>query len=183
MKIPCPVEQAYRFLTPGCTVLVTSAWEGRTDILTVSWQTPVSKDPPLLLVAVAKGHHSHGLIDRGGAFVINVPTADLLGEVMFCGTRSGRDVDKFEATRLTPEPGKAVEVPHIRECVAHVECRLESAFSAGDHSLFVGRAVAAEVARGIFEGIWRIGEPGTEFLLHLGGPHFFVPGRTLKGAP
>jgi len=182
MKISSPVEQAYRFLTPGCTVLVTSAWEGDTDILTVSWQTPVSKDPPLLLIAVAKSHHSHRLIDRGGAFVINVPTEDLLDEVMFCGTRSGREVNKFEATRLTPEPGETVTVPRIRECVAYVECRLEGAYSAGDHSLFVGRVLAAGVTRGIFEGTWRIGEPGTAFLLHLGGPHFFVPGRTLRAS-
>ncbi len=179
MKIPAKNDLAYRFLTPGCTVLVTSAWEKAVDILTVSWQTPVSKEPPLLAVSVAQEHHSHGLIKKSGAFVINIPTEDLLAEVMYCGTRSGRDVDKFSETKLTPEPGEKIEVPHIKECVAFVECRTVQAVDAGDHTLFIGEVQKAEVARGIFDGTWKMGEAGTEFLMHLGGPHFFLPGRKI----
>lgn len=180
MKIPEKIDLAYRFLTMGCTVLVTSAWKGETDILTVSWQTPVSKNPPLFAIAVAKGHHSHKLIDRSGVYVINVPNEYLLKEVFYCGTHSGRDVDKFAETKLTPEPGEFVEVPHIQECVAYLECRVSSAYTVGDHTLFIGEVLKAEVTRGIFDEVWKIGEPGTEFLIHLGGPHFFVPGRMIK---
>ncbi len=180
MKIPVNNDLAYRFLTPGCTVLVTSAWDEAVDILTVSWQTPVSKEPPLLAVSVARGHYSHGLIEKSGAFVINVPTEDLLTEVMFCGTRSGREVDKFPGTKLTPEAGLKIDVPHIKECVAFVECRTVQAVGAGDHTLFIGEVLKAEVARGIFDGTWKMGEAGTEFLMHLGGPHFFLPGRTIR---
>jgi flavin reductase (DIM6/NTAB) family NADH-FMN oxidoreductase RutF len=180
MKVPAKRDLAYRFLTPGCTVLVTSAWEKKVDILTVSWQTPVSKDPPLLAVSVAKGHYSHGLIQKGGAFVINVPTEDILAEVMYCGTRSGRDVDKFSETKLTPEPGERVEIPHIQECVAYVECKTVQAVDAGDHTLFIGEVLKSEVTRGIFDGVWKIGETGTEFLMHLGGPDFFLPGKKIR---
>ena len=180
MKIPEKIDLAYRFLTPGCTVLVTSAWEEEADILTVSWQTPVSKDPPLFAISVAKGHHSHRLIDRSGAYVINIPNEYLLKEVMYCGSHSGRDVDKFAETKLTPEPGDKVEVPHIQECVAYIECRVNSAYQAGDHTLFVGEALKAEMTRGIFDKVWKIGEPGTEFLMHLGGPHFFLPGTVIR---
>jgi flavin reductase (DIM6/NTAB) family NADH-FMN oxidoreductase RutF len=180
MKIPEKIDLAYRFLTPGCTILVTSAWKGETDILTVSWQTPVSKTPPLFCIAVAKGHHSHQLIEQSGSYVINVPNEYLLKEVMYCGTHSGRDVDKFAETQLTPETGESVEVPHIQECMAYVECRVCHAVSAGDHTLFIGEALKAEVTRGVFERVWKIGEPGTEFLLHLGGPDFFLPGRVIR---
>ncbi len=180
MKIPEKIDLAYRFLTPGCTILVTSSWKEETDILTVSWQTPVSKTPPLLAIAVAKSHHSHKLIDRSSAFVINIPNEYLLSEVFYCGTHSGRDVDKFEETKLTPERGDTVEVPHIQECVAYVECRVNSAYSVGDHTLFIGEALKAEVTRGIFDKVWKIGEPGTELLMHLGGPHFFLPGSVIR---
>jgi flavin reductase (DIM6/NTAB) family NADH-FMN oxidoreductase RutF len=112
--------------------------------------------------------------------VINVPNEYLLKEVMYCGTHSGRDVDKFAETQLTPEPGESVEVPHIQECMAYVECRVSDAISAGDHTLFIGEALKAEVTRGVFERVWKIGEPGTEFLLHLGGPDFFLPGRVIR---
>lgn len=180
MKIPEKIDLAYRFLTPGCTILVTSAWKGETDILTVSWQTPVSKNPPLFCIAVAREHHSHGFIGKSGAYVINVPNEYLLKEAFYCGTHSGRDVDKFAETKLTPESGDRVEAPHIRECVAYIECRVRSAYDVGDHTLFIGEALKAEVTRGIFDKVWKIGEPGTELLMHLGGPHFFLPGPVIR---
>jgi flavin reductase (DIM6/NTAB) family NADH-FMN oxidoreductase RutF len=183
MKIPQQPDFAYRFLTPGCTILVTAAWEGETDIVTVSWQTPVSKEPPLFLIALAKGHHSHTLVDKSGAYVINVPNEYLLQEVMYCGTHSGRDVDKFSETRLTPEAGDTVAVPHIQESMAYIECSVRNAVGAGDHTLFIGEGLKAEVTRGIFDKVWKIGEPGTEFLMHLGGRHFFLPGPSVEAEP
>jgi len=182
MKVSVEKSLAYRFFTPGSTVLVTSASEGKTDILTVSWQTPVAKEPPLLAIAVAKPHYSHELLTKGLAYVINLPTKALLKEVMYCGTRSGREVDKFEETRLTPEPGDTIDVPHIRECAAYVECRVTESLSVGDHTLFIGEALKAEAEAGLFDQTWKIGKPGTEFLQHLGGPRFFLPGPPVRGS-
>ena len=43
---------------------------------------------------------------------------------MLCGTRSGRDMDKFEAAELTPVPSVDVKAPSIQECPINVECRV-----------------------------------------------------------
>jgi flavin reductase (DIM6/NTAB) family NADH-FMN oxidoreductase RutF len=36
-----------------------------------------------------------------------------------------------------------VKPPAIKECIAHLECKLHSQFTTGDHTIFVGEVVEA----------------------------------------
>ncbi|MCP8315386.1 MAG: flavin reductase, partial [archaeon] len=67
------------------------------------------------------------------------------------GSVSGKDVDKFKASNLTPLPAKRVKPPLIGECVAHIECVLASNLDTGDHTIFVGKVVAAQANRDAFK--------------------------------
>jgi len=67
-------------------------------------------------------------------------------EVLYCGTHSGRDVDKFKETGLVAVPAKNVRPPLIEECVANFECRVVGEIETGDHTIFVGEIVAAHVS-------------------------------------
>jgi len=75
-------------------------------------------------------------------FVINLPTKELLEQVWAVGTWSGRNVDKFQATGLTPIPADVVKPPRIAECPTHIECRIIDTLDTGDHTIFVGEVVA-----------------------------------------
>ena len=94
---------------------------------------------------------------------------------MFCGTRSGRSVDKFAETGLTPVKGDHVGAPLIQECVANLECRLAGQLTTGDHTVLAGEIVAAWVhdqpAR-LLCSIDRSG--GYDFLLEKSGYRFGV---------
>jgi len=131
-------------------------------------------------IAVSPRRFSHELIRRSGEFAVNVPTADLLGAVWICGTTSGRDADKFAAAGITPSAARAIGAPLVDECVGHLECRVEQAVTAGDHSVFLGRVVAADAESGC------LGEgPGTarvQTLHHLGGRRFFTSAGALVEA-
>ena len=70
--------------------------------------------------------------------MVNFPTADMAYVVDFCGTRSGRDVDKFVEAGLTPEPAVHVKPPLIKECPVNVECKVVGMLSLGSHDLFIG---------------------------------------------
>lgn len=127
-------------------VMVTAAAadaDGRTNIITLGMYMPISHTPPLVCIGIAPGRYSHDLIARSGAFVVNIPSIDLVNEMHFCGTKSGRDLDKFTATALTPIPARMVEPPLIKECIGHLECRVVQTHSCGDHTLFVGKVIAA----------------------------------------
>lgn len=171
------VARIARLVNHGPTVLASSQHEGVCNIVTLAWATPVSADPAMLAIAVAPARFSHELISKSGEFVVNVPAAQLLPAVWYCGTRSGRDGDKFEAAALTREDGAAVAAPLVAECFAHIECRVVDAPTVGDHTLFVGEAVAARVESDAFDGHLRL-EEGYHTLHHLGGRVFMTSAGT-----
>jgi len=145
-KVNVKVNSAYRLLHPMHTVLVTSVGKtGKPNIITLAWAMPASINPPLVAISVSPRRHSHMLIEETKQFVVNIPTLDMLDKAVFCGTVSGRNHDKFKETGLTPLSGKKVKAPLIEECVGHLECKLHSQFTAGDHTIFVGEIVDAYV--------------------------------------
>ena len=170
-KIDVSLEFAYRFLHPKHTVLVSCIDNSRrANIITLAWSMPVSRRPPLVAVSIAPKRYSHRLIEETGEFVINVPTIEIVNETLYCGSVSGRSVDKFKKTGLTPAPAKVVKAPIIKECIAHLECKLHQKIPAGDHTIFIGRIVAAYANEGIFKETFDIKK--VKMIYHLGGDKF-----------
>jgi flavin reductase (DIM6/NTAB) family NADH-FMN oxidoreductase RutF len=122
------------------------------NIIAVSFCMPVSKRPPLLACAIGRATYSYELITGTKEFVVNVPPAALKAEIYYCGFHSGRDVDKFKETGLTPKPARAVSVAVIGECVAHMECKVEQEIEVGDKSLIVGEVVEAYADEAVAKG-------------------------------
>ncbi|MCW4039857.1 MAG: flavin reductase family protein [Candidatus Bathyarchaeota archaeon] len=117
--------------------------EGQANIITLGMYMPISFSPPLVCIGIAPQRYSHDLISRSGEFVVNIPSIDLVEEMHFCGTKSGRNIDKFTATSLTAIPAKVVKTPLIKECIGHLECKVIQTHVCGDHTLFVGQVVSA----------------------------------------
>lgn len=57
-------------------------------------------------------------------FVINIPDSSLRKEVSFCGTKSGHEIQKFDAVKLTPVKSSIINAPIIEECPVAIECTL-----------------------------------------------------------
>ncbi len=165
------LSSAPRLLHPKLTVLLTCADNtGKANLITLAWTMPISMNPPLLAVSIAPRRHSHKLIEETKEFVINIPTMEFVKEILFCGRRSGRDFDKFKETKFTPLPAKTVRVPIIKECVAHLECRLYERITAGDHSLFIGEIQAAYADENAFTDKYDLEK--TKLIFHVGGNEF-----------
>ena len=136
-------------LHPRPVVLVTCIdKQGRSNIVSVAWNMPVSHHPPLLVISVSPKRFSHKLLKETEEFVVNVPPYELMNEVEFCGSVSGKQVDKFKESGLTPKPARMVKPPIIEECLAHLECKIVNKVQAGDHTLFIGEVLTAYVNRG-----------------------------------
>ena len=126
--------------------------EGESNIIAVSFCMPVSKDPPLVACAIGVGAYSCKLIKNNNEFVVNVPSDDLEPEVYYCGLHSGRHVDKFKETHLTPQMAQKVRAPIIEECAAHMECKLKQETETGDKYLFIGEIIEAYADEDIVRG-------------------------------
>jgi flavin reductase (DIM6/NTAB) family NADH-FMN oxidoreductase RutF len=78
--------------------------------------------------------------------VINVPTTDLLNEMIGIGNCSRAQVDKFKAFGLTPAPATQVSAPLIKECYVNFECRLADDSGMSKYDLFIWEVFKAHVA-------------------------------------
>ncbi len=180
MKKEVPLPTANRLINSGPVILVTAHHKGRSNIITLAWQTPVSHVPPLVAISVGRTRYSHDLIARSGEFVVNVPTRELLAKLDYCGSVSGRDVDKFKETGLTARPARVVRAPLIQECAGHLECKLSSSLPTGDHTIFIGEVVAASVEDALFDGYWLVDQAKT--IHHLGGEMYTFPDTRVNAA-
>lgn len=141
-----PVWNVRRFLEPGPIVLVSSAWKGQTNVMTMGWHTVMEFTPSLVGCIIAEGNHSHDMVRRSRECVINLPTDDLARTVVGIGNCSGADVDKFEKFKLTAVPAERVKAPLIKECYASFECRLADARLVRRYNFFIFEVVKAHVA-------------------------------------
>lgn len=161
------LEKAFTLLEPGPLVLVTTRDGGRDNIMTLSW-TMVLDFSPRFALTTGAWNHSFKALSKTRQCVIAVPGADLLDKAVGIGTCSGADTDKFAEFRLTPLPGRMVEAPLIKECLANIECRVVEIIKR--HDIVVLEALAAWVnpARRERRSVHAVGDG-----------RFIVDGRTL----
>jgi flavin reductase (DIM6/NTAB) family NADH-FMN oxidoreductase RutF len=141
-----PVDNIRRFLEPGPIVLVSSAWQGERNIMTMGWHMVMEFVPSRIGCYIWDQNHSHTLVRASKECVINIPTVDMAAKIVGIGNSSGRDVDKFERFKLTAQKAAKVRAPLIGECFANFECKLVDASLIRKYSLFVFEVVKAHVA-------------------------------------
>jgi len=179
VKEEVDLSKAKWLVEPGCVVLVTSGTMKKANIMTFSWQTPVnSAEPCLILLAISHTRYSYELIKKNHELVINVPGEELLEQTHLIGQVSGRNIDKFKQSRLTAIPAKMVQPPAIKECAAHLECRVVEIFKMETHDLLVCEVLHAEAEAEFFDGRWI---PEKFHTLHyLGGNKYGIITRAVE---
>lgn len=118
---------------------------GRANPITLGWTMIVSGKPPMMAIAVAKPHYSIETIRHSNCFTIAYPSSEMADAVLFFGSKSGRDVDKFAEFDCETAPAKVIDSVLLTDAVANFECTLESETPAGDHIIFVGKVVCSHI--------------------------------------
>jgi flavin reductase (DIM6/NTAB) family NADH-FMN oxidoreductase RutF len=158
-----PLIRVREHLETGPIVLVTSRHERRSNIMTMGWHTMMEFKPALFGCYIWEGNRSFRAIRESRECVINVPTVELLDQVVAIGNSHAEDGDKFAATGLTARKSRRVKAPLIDECYASFECRLFDDRMVKKYSFFIWEIVKAHVAQ--------VDEPRT---LHYRGQGSFM---------
>ena len=79
---------------------------------------------PIFTVLVRNSRHTFGFIEKAADFTVTVPTKDMKDALMFCGTKSGRDVDKYKACNLKLADAQKVISPIIETPAIQFECKI-----------------------------------------------------------
>ena len=136
------IIQAMARFTYGIYVLTTMKDDEKHGMI-ASWVSQVSYDPPLVMVAIRKNRRVHPIVMEMGAFALNVLDRDenkgLLGRF-----KLPSPAQRFEGVEcIMLETG----CPILKDTLAYLDCRLVETVDAGDHTLFIGEALAADAAK------------------------------------
>lgn len=134
-------------LAPIPAVMVSCGNMEKANITTIAWTGVLNSEPPLVYVSIRPSRYSYDIIKETKEFVINIPDGNLVWETDFCGTKSGKEVDKFKEAKLTKEECKYVKAPAIAECPVSLECKLKEIKSLGSHDMFIGEVVCVNAKK------------------------------------
>ena len=106
--------------------LLTAKYKDKTNSMTIGWLTTgFVWNKPVMSIFVRKSRYTYGLLDKAGEFTISIPSPkdeNMKKALEFCGTQSGRKIDKYKECNLILSPSRKIETPIIEGCELYYEC-------------------------------------------------------------
>lgn len=148
------------------------------NILTAAWCGNTNSIPPKAYVSIRPERYSYNLIKESGEFVLNLTTEKLLRAADWCGVKSGRDYQKFEEMKLTPEACSQIGAPQIAECPITLECKVCQIIPLGSHDMFLADIVAVNVDDSLLDTTGSLHMERAGLVAYAHGQYFAL-GRSL----
>jgi flavin reductase (DIM6/NTAB) family NADH-FMN oxidoreductase RutF len=114
---------------------------GKPNLMNAAWGGICCSQPPCVAVSLRKATYTHAAIVERKAFTVGIACESRMVEADYVGIASGRDVDKFAATGLTPVKSELIDAPYAAEFPVVLECRLLRIVEIGLHTQFIGEIV------------------------------------------
>jgi len=130
---------------PPAPIMLIGAGEKEHNVTTIGMFNLFSMQPVLLGIGVKSSRTLFKLLDAPPDFSVNVPSKDMVDQVIQCGEKSGSRINKFEDVGLTPVPGKRIKSPSVGECIMNIECKRKEVIEIGDHHWFLGEVVHTDL--------------------------------------
>lgn len=106
----------------------TRAPDGKTNLAPYSFFNAICDRPKLVLFSSVGEKDSVTFAQQSGEFVANFVSEDLATQMNETSVDAPRGESEFLYAGLTPEPGKLVSAPRVREAYAALECRVTQVF-------------------------------------------------------
>ena len=144
---------------------------GKPNIMTIAWGGICCSQPPCVTISLRKATYTYECIKEHKAYTVNIPSAAMAKEADYVGTISGRNVDKFSMTKLTPIRSEMVDAPYIQEFPVVIECRVLHTFEIGLNTQFIGEIMDVKAEESV------LGEQGVPDMLKV-KPFVFDTGQS-----
>ncbi len=132
-------------LAPSPVAMVSLGNLEKSNIITIAWTGIISSDPMIVYISVRPSRYSYDILKETKEFVINLPTKDQVKEADLCGTKSGREIDKFKECDFTKGLSSKVFAPYIKECPISLECKVQEIKDFGTHQTFIAEVISMNV--------------------------------------
>ncbi len=131
--------QPFQLLDQTWALLV--AGVERPNPMTVSWGGfGTLWNKPMITLYVRPTRHTFGLLNQHSECSLNFLPEQHRGALNLCGSRSGRDIDKWTKSGLHPLASETIAVPRVQEAVLSFECRV-LAWQDFDPSRFLQKSI------------------------------------------
>ena len=132
-------------IAPVPPTMVTCSYEGKDNVFTVAWTGVLNTQPPKTYISVRPTRYSYELIKNSKEFVINLTTTDMVRAADWCGTYTGRKVDKFAKHNLEKVTAEHVSAPILAQSPVALECKVCDIVELGTHHMFIADIVGVSV--------------------------------------
>ncbi|MGZ4864677.1 MAG: flavin reductase family protein [Halobacteriota archaeon] len=112
--------------------------DGKPNVMTVAWGGICCSAPPCVAISVSKATYTYRNILERKAFTISIPSEKYVKEADYFGIASGKRVDKFSATGLTPAKSEVADAPFVSEFPFVLECQLLRSVEIAGTTQFIG---------------------------------------------
>jgi len=135
-------------------VLVVGSYhaDGRPNVMTAAWGGIACSKPPCVCVSLRAATATHGNVVARKAFTISLPSGEQAAAADYFGLVSGRSVDKFSVTGLTPVKAEFVDAPYVAEFPLVVECKVVQVHELGLHTQFIGEIKDVKIEQACLDG-------------------------------
>ncbi len=161
-----------KILAQPAPVWVIGSYDSRDkpNIMVIAWGGICCSQPPCMTISLRKATYTYECLMQRNAYTINIPAAAMVKDVDYVGMTSGRNIDKFAMTKLTPVRSDYVDAPYIKEFPIVIECKVLHTLEIGLHTQFIGEIMDIKVEESV------IGEHGWADILKV-KPLIFDPGE------
>jgi flavin reductase (DIM6/NTAB) family NADH-FMN oxidoreductase RutF len=116
-------EDAIKKMKKGAFLTVRAG--DKLNTMTIGWATfGFIWQKPIMMVMVRSSRYTFDIIEEADDFTVTVPAFDMSKELAFCGTKSGRDVNKFKECNLETGKSQKIVSPIIETAGYHYECKI-----------------------------------------------------------
>jgi flavin reductase (DIM6/NTAB) family NADH-FMN oxidoreductase RutF len=138
-------------IAPLPAVIVSCGTMEHSNAVTVAWTGIINSIPPMLYISLRPERYSYNIIKESGEFAINLTTSALAYATDFCGVKSGRDIDKFEALGLEKQKANQINCPIIAQSPLALECKVKEIKELGSHHMFIADILCVDAEEKYFD--------------------------------
>lgn len=145
-------------LGPKTLIYPTPVWcvgtydkDGKPNVATIAWGGICCSNPPAVTISLRKATYTYGSIMEKQAYTISVPSAAHAAQADYFGIASGKRVDKFAASGLTPVRSDRVDAPYVGEFPMVLECKVIHTYEIGLHTQFIGEILDVKADESVLD--------------------------------
>lgn len=136
------LRAAMRTFGQSVVIISTADSEGRHYAMTATAVTPVSMDPPSMLICVNRSASFYRILDSGAHFCLNILNRDQADVARSCAAASGEErfsVGQWDST--------AIGIPYLADAQAAILCHQRQSLTYGSHDIFIGDVQSVTVSK------------------------------------